>query len=107
MAKDLDSEVVFGDLTRSDLYAADEVFLVGTAAEVSAVSSVDDREIACPGPVTTAIRQEYAKVARGQVATLKAWVELCQLPRRSPPRSRAPPRPRGTGRGTRGSPSWS
>src|SRR3546814_10722225 len=45
MAKDLDIEVVFGDLTRSDLYVADEVFLVGTAAEVSAVSSVDDREI--------------------------------------------------------------
>src|SRR3546814_16708654 len=64
MAKDLDIEVVFGDLTRSDLYVADEVFLVGTAAEVSAVSSVDDREIPCPGPVTTAIGPEYAKVVR-------------------------------------------
>src|SRR3546814_5930016 len=54
MAKDLDIEVVFGDLTRSDLYVADEVFLVVTAAAVSAVSSVDDRHIPCPGPVPTA-----------------------------------------------------
>ena len=43
IAKDLGFEVVFGDLTRSDLYVADEMFVVGTAAEVSAVNSVDDR----------------------------------------------------------------
>ena len=35
IAKDLGFEVVFGDLTRSDLYVADEMFVVGTAAEVS------------------------------------------------------------------------
>lgn len=78
MALDMDMEVVFGDLTRSDLYVADEVFLVGTAAEVSAVRSVDDREIPCPGPITTAIGHEYAKVVRGQVDRYKDWVELCR-----------------------------
>ena len=36
-------------LTRSDLYICDEMFVCGTAAEVSAVNSVDDREIPCPG----------------------------------------------------------
>src|SRR4051812_30120681 len=55
IAKDLGIEVVFGDLTRSDLYIAEEMFVVGTAAEVSAVSSVDDRPIPTPGPVTVAI----------------------------------------------------
>src|SRR5690606_23236737 len=78
MAADMDIEIVFGDLTRSDLYVADEMFVVGTAAEVSAVSSVDDREIPCPGPITTAIGQEYAKVVRGQVDRYKDWVELCR-----------------------------
>src|SRR3546814_19208053 len=82
MAKDLDIEVVFGDLTRSDLSVADEVFLVGPAAEVSAVSSVDDREIPCPGPVTTAIGPEYAQVVRGPVAQHTDWAELCQYIRR-------------------------
>ncbi len=34
LAKDMGFEVVFGDLTRSDLYVAEEMFVVGTAAEV-------------------------------------------------------------------------
>ena len=77
IAKDLGFEVVFGDLTRSDLYVADEMFVVGTAAEVSAVRSVDDREIPAPGPKTTAIGEEYGRVVRGQVDRYKDWVELC------------------------------
>ena len=35
----------------SDLYIADEIFVCGTAAEVSSVNSVDDRVVPCPGPV--------------------------------------------------------
>jgi len=78
MAADMDIEMVFGELTRSDLYVADEMFVVGTAAEVSAVSSVDDRAIPCPGPVTMAMGTEYARVVRGQVDRYKDWVELCR-----------------------------
>ena len=45
-----------GTVTRRlGLYVAEEMFVVGTAAEVSAVNSVDDRPIPCPGPMTTAI----------------------------------------------------
>ena len=76
IAADMDIEVVEGDLTRSDLYIADEMFVCGTAAEVSAVNSVDDREIPCPGPMTTAIAAEYARAVRGQVDRYKDWVEL-------------------------------
>jgi len=76
IAADLGYEVVEGELTRSDLYVADEMFVCGTAAEVSAVNSVDDRELPCPGPATTAIATEYAKVVRGQVDRYKDWVEL-------------------------------
>ena len=68
--------MVEGDLTRSDLYIAEEMFVCGTAAEVSAVNSVDDRAIPCPGPKTSAIAAEYAKVVRGQVDRYKDWVEL-------------------------------
>ena len=76
IADELGYRVVEGDLTRSDLYVADEMFVCGTAAEVSAVNSVDDRELPCPGPMTTAIAAEYAKVVRGQVDRHKDWVEL-------------------------------
>lgn len=74
--EDLGISTGFGDLTRSDLYVADEMFVVGTAAEVSAVNSVDDRDIPCPGPITTAVAETYAKVVRGQVDEYREWVEL-------------------------------
>jgi branched-chain amino acid aminotransferase len=77
IARDLGFEVVLGDLTRSDLYVADEMFVCGTAAEVSSVRSVDDRELPCPGPMTLAIGEEYARVVRGQVDRYKDWLEVC------------------------------
>jgi branched-chain amino acid aminotransferase len=64
-----------GELARSDLYIADEMFVCGTAAEVSAVNSVDDRSIPCPGPVTSAIAEEYGRAVRGEVDKYKDWVE--------------------------------
>ena len=76
IAKDLGFEIRVGELARSDLYIADEIFVCGTAAEVSAVNSVDDRKIPCPGPMTKAIADEYAKAVRGQVDKYKDWVEL-------------------------------
>lgn len=76
IAEDLGIECAIADLARSDLYVADEMFVCGTAAEVSAVNSVDDRELPCPGPFTTAIATEYAKVVRGEVDRYKDWVEL-------------------------------
>jgi branched-chain amino acid aminotransferase len=75
IARDLGLEAVIGELSRSDLYIADEMFVCGTAAEVSAVNSVDDRVLPCPGPMTTAIATEYAKAVRGKVDRYKDWVE--------------------------------
>ena len=75
IAADLGFEVVVGELARSDLYIADEMFVCGTAAEVSAVSSVDDREIPSPGPMTVAIGEEYHRTVRGEVDRYKDWVE--------------------------------
>jgi branched-chain amino acid aminotransferase len=77
IARDLGMEVRLGELARSDLYIADEIFVCGTAAEVSAVNSVDDRPVPCPGPITTAIADAYAKAVRGQTDKYKHWVEVC------------------------------
>jgi len=75
IARDFGFETKVGNIARSDLYIAEEVFVCGTAAEISAVSSVDDRELPCPGPMTTAIAEEYAKAVRGKVDRYKEWVE--------------------------------
>ena len=75
IAADLGFGVREGELTRSDLYIAEEMFVCGTAAEVSAVNSVDDRNIPCPGPMTKAIADEYTRAVRVQVDRYKDWVE--------------------------------
>jgi branched-chain amino acid aminotransferase len=75
IAHDLCFDVEFGLLSRSDVYIAEEMFVCGTAAEVSSVRSVDDRELPCPGPMTLAIGEEYGRVVRGQVDRYKDWVE--------------------------------
>jgi branched-chain amino acid aminotransferase len=75
IARDLGYEVIVGDLARSDLYVAEEIFVCGTAAEISSVNSVDDRAIPCPGPITKSIADIYSKAVRGQVDRYKDWVE--------------------------------
>jgi branched-chain amino acid aminotransferase len=75
IARDLGYEVQVGNLARSDLYIADEIFVCGTAAEVSSVNSVDDRKIPCPGPATRAIAEVYAKAVRGQDARYTDWLD--------------------------------
>ncbi len=75
IGRDLGFESRFDHLTRSDLYVCDEMFVCGTAAEISAVNSVDDREIPCPGPMTTALAAEYARAVRGEVDRYKNWLD--------------------------------
>ncbi|CAB4595548.1 unannotated protein [freshwater metagenome] len=75
IADDMGFEVRVDYLTRSDLYVCEEMFVCGTAAEISAVNSVDDRTIPCPGPMTTAIAEEYGRVVRGHVDRYKDWLE--------------------------------
>jgi len=76
LADDMGINIAVGEMTRSDLYVADEIFVVGTAAEVSAVNSVDDRAIPCPGPATKAIAEAYAEVVRGKNPKYRSWNEL-------------------------------
>ena len=76
LADDLGIEIQIGDMARSDLYTADEIFVVGTAAEVSAVNSVDDRTVPCPGPATKAIADAYADVVRGRNPKYRSWNEM-------------------------------
>jgi branched-chain amino acid aminotransferase len=61
---------------RTELYIADEVFLVGTAAQVAPVGSVDRRPIGAgkPGPITSRLREIYGRAVRGQIAKYSGWL---------------------------------
>ena len=76
IARDLGYDIRVDNIARSDLYIADEIFACGTAAEVGSVSSVDERTIPCPGPMTRAIAAVYAKAVRGQDERYIDWCEL-------------------------------
>ena len=75
IARHLGYDLRVDNIARSDLYVADEIFVCGTAAEVSSVRSVDDREVPCPGPITRAIAATYARAVRGQEDRYKDWCE--------------------------------
>ncbi len=76
IAKDLGYDVRVDNVARSDLYIAEEIFVCGTAAEISSVSSVDDRPVPCPGTKTLAIAETYSRAVRRQEPRYKDWCEL-------------------------------
>jgi branched-chain amino acid aminotransferase len=75
IAHDRGYEVLEKTLIRSDLYLADEVFMCGTAAEVTPVRSVDDHEIGV-GPITQEIQKTYLDTVRGGNEQWAQWREL-------------------------------
>ena len=62
-------------LIRTDLYVADELFMTGTAAEVTPIRSVDDHEIGDPGPITRAIQDAYLATVTGRDPRFSDWLE--------------------------------
>ncbi|MBA2537318.1 MAG: branched-chain amino acid transaminase [Actinobacteria bacterium] len=77
IARGLGYEVAETQVIRSDLYLADEVFMCGTAAEVTPLRSVDDVEIGV-GPVTLELQQAYLDTVRGRRAQSSGWLEYAE-----------------------------
>jgi branched-chain amino acid aminotransferase len=74
LAADLGVPVATRDLLRSDLYAADEVFLCGTGVGIAHVDSVDRRELGGPGPVTGKLADAYDAVVHGRDDRYRHWL---------------------------------
>lgn len=68
LARDAGITVKEVPLLRHDIYAADECFLTGTAAEVIPVVRLDGRRIGSgkPGPITQDLRKRFQRLARGE-----------------------------------------
>ena len=77
IAKELKIPVEERSLLRDELYTADEVFLCGTAAEVTPVTKIDHIKITRgPGPVTKKIRDAYFKIVRGNDKRFYKWLDF-------------------------------
>ena len=81
IAQDLGYEVQQTILTRDELYFADEVFMTGTAAEVTPVREVDDRPVGTgiAGPITKEIQRLYFAAIRGDLPQYSDWLTPVQL----------------------------
>jgi branched-chain amino acid aminotransferase len=80
IARDLGYQVEETLLVRSDLYLADEVFMVGTATEVAPVRAVDDREIGV-GPVTRELQKAYLAAVTGIDDRWRDWLDVVAVAR--------------------------
>ncbi len=78
IAHDLGYVVQETSLIRTDLYLADEVFMTGTAAEVTPVRAVDDVEIGV-GPVTLELQQQYLDCVNGRADRWSHWLDVVEL----------------------------
>jgi branched-chain amino acid aminotransferase len=76
IAGDKGHKVIEERFTRDELYTADEAFLTGTAAELTPIREVDDRQIGAGsrGPVTADIQQAFFDVIKGKDAKYQKWL---------------------------------
>jgi len=77
IATDLGYEVVEQPVSRDQLYAADEVFVCGTAAEVIGLSEIDFRKIGDgrTGPITRSIQEVFHDAIRGKDIRYEGWCD--------------------------------
>jgi branched-chain amino acid aminotransferase len=80
IARDLGYEVVERNIARAELALADEVFLTGTAAELTPMREIDDIEIGLPGPVTREIQGVFEDALFGRDARYADWLDLVPVP---------------------------
>jgi branched-chain amino acid aminotransferase len=76
IARDLGYEVVERDIARAELALADEVFLTGTAAELTPLREIDDIEIGPPGPVTREIQRVFVDALHGRAPRYGEWLDV-------------------------------
>jgi len=77
LARELGHKVRKHMIPREGLYIADEVFLTGTAAEITPVRSVDRIPVGTgrPGPVTKAIHKAFTELVTGKAEDRYGWLE--------------------------------
>src|SRR5207342_3936121 len=77
LARDHGIPVVERDLPREYLYLCDELFMCGTAAEITPIRSVDGRPVGTgkPGPITGKLQELFFGLFNGKTADKRGWLE--------------------------------
>lgn len=77
LARDAGIEVIERDLPREYLYLCDELFMCGTAAEITPIRSVDGKPVGVgkPGPVTQRMQELFFGLFDGRTEDRRGWLE--------------------------------
>ncbi|MFP3976085.1 MAG: aminotransferase class IV, partial [Dehalococcoidia bacterium] len=78
IAQDMGIPFANKELTREELFLADEAFLTGTAAEITPIREVDGRPIGNNGrgEITTRIQSKFFDVVRGKDKQYNHWLDF-------------------------------
>jgi branched-chain amino acid aminotransferase len=68
------------DIARSELYVAEEAFLVGTAAELVPVRQIDDHDLGAPGEITRVLQAKYEDALHGRAREYLEWLDVVEQP---------------------------
>ena len=76
LARDLGIPVREEQIPRGQLYTCDELFMTGTAAEITPIRSVDRNPVGhgCPGEITRRIMAEFKGIVSGEIADRHGWL---------------------------------
>jgi branched-chain amino acid aminotransferase len=80
IARDLGYEVAERDVARAELTLADEVFLTGTAAELTPVREIDDHVVGPPGDITRAVQEVFDDALHGRAERYAHWLDPVPVP---------------------------
>ena len=72
----MDIDVIERNITRSELAMSDEIFLTGTAAEITPITSMDSKKIGNgkPGDITKKMMQEYTDIIMSKNDDYAHWL---------------------------------
>jgi branched-chain amino acid aminotransferase len=86
IARDLGYEVIEEQLTRADLILADELFMTGTAAELTPIREVDDHAIGTgkPGEITMTVQSSFEDALHGRNERYRDWLDPVPVPAPAP-----------------------
>ena len=78
IAGDIGHEVTEREITRTELYLSEEIFLTGTAAEITPIISVDDKKIGTGkiGRMTNQIRTVYSDIVMDRNRKYSHWITV-------------------------------
>jgi branched-chain amino acid aminotransferase len=83
IARDLGIEVVERDIARAELTMADELFLTGTAAELTPVREIDGYLLGEPGEITREIQRVLDDALCGRAEQYREWLDVVEVPQRA------------------------